>query len=209
MTPEEIVEVLAANGWTADIVKRSEVKDLVAVESSGLLKCVDGRPSDSPEMRGPKALGGIYAIASLRGVQTIEGLQEIVSEVKAAGHAPSVHGDGHAAAMGCGYFKLWSQGELPGLAPPEFTAEEGKQAVVDAGGTYETLIGEHLEESVMINLVSDTTLEPNADAQRFVVDAWITGKFGLDVPTYLTLAATTVKKLNGPLKARIIVPDPA
>ena len=41
--------------------------------------------------------------------------------------------------------------------------------------------------------------------QRFVVDAWITGEFDLDVPTYLTLAVETVERLNGPKVAQIIV----
>jgi hypothetical protein len=49
------------------------------------------------------------------------------------------------------------------------------------------------------------TLEPQ-EAQRFVVDGWITGTFDLDVGQYLTLAAQTVELLNGPLVARIIVP---
>jgi len=56
----------------------------------------------------------------------------------------------------------------------------------------------------MINLVSKTTLEPKED-QCFVVDAWITAEFDLDVPTYLTLAAETVERLNGPKIAVIIV----
>ena len=56
----------------------------------------------------------------------------------------------------------------------------------------------------MINLIPKTTLVPKED-QRFVVDAWITGEFDLDVPTYLTLAVETVERLNGPKVAQIIV----
>ena len=59
---------------------------------------------------------------------------------------------------------------------------------------------------MMINFVPDTTLEPNADDQRFVVDGWVAEKFGLDIATYLTLSATTVEKLGGPTVAKIIVP---
>ena len=44
-----------------------------------------------------------------------------------------------------------------------------------------------------------------ADRERFVVDAWITGEFDLDVPTYLTLAVETVERLNGPKVAQLIV----
>lgn len=207
VTPQEIVDALTARGWKAEIVSREDVADLVDVDADGLIKCVDGRLSDHEGMRGPKALGGIYAIASLRGVTDLAGLTAIVSEVKEAGHVPSVHGDDHAEprAMGCGYFKLWSTGKLDGLELPAYSAEEGRAAVIEAGGVYETLEGGHAEAEVVINLVPDTTLEPKTN-QRFVVDAWIAGKFDLDVPRYLVLSAQTVELLNGPLVARIVVP---
>lgn len=206
MSPQQIVEALIARGWNAEIVLAASVDDLVPVDSSGLMKCVDGRPSDHPGMRGPKALGGIYAIASLRGIGTTDGISDVVNEVTDAGHVPSVHGDGHNDAMGCGYFKLWSEGQLLDLDPPQFSAEEGKQTVLDTGGIYETLIGDHDEKVVMINLVPDTTLEPKADDQRFVVDGWVADTFALDVGTYLTLGAVTVEKLGGPMSAKIIIP---
>lgn len=207
MNAEQIVEALQGRGWEAAIQSQSEVDDLVKVDASGLMKCVDGRLSDHSAMNGPKTLGGVYAIASLRGASTVEALAKIVQEVKDAGHMPSVHGDDHAdpPPMGCGYFKLWSTGKLDGLEPPKYSSEEGKAAVLEAGGVYEQLTGAHSESEVVINLVPDTTLEPKKD-QRFVVDGWIAGKFDLDVPTYLTLAAQTVELLKGPKKARIIVP---
>ena len=91
-----------------------------------------------------------------------------------AGYVPSVHGDEHAhpAPMGCGFFKLWSLGQLPGLDAPDYNSEQGQAKVLGAGGVYETLEGSHSESKVMINLVADKTLEPKAD-QRFVVDAWV------------------------------------
>ena len=207
MTPEEIKQALESRGWTASIVSADDVDDLVDVDADGLMKCVDGRLSDHPGMRGPKTLGGIYAIASLRGITSLDGLRDIVAEVQDAGHVPSVHGDDHAdpPPMGCGYFKLWVTGQLDGLELPEYTAEQGRNAVLGAGGVYEELQGGHAETEVVINLVPDTTLEPQEE-QRFVADAWITGPFGLDVPQYLTLAAQTVELLNGPLVARIVVP---
>ena len=206
MTPTQIVEVLKSRGWEADIVSKADVEDLVEVNSSGLFKCVDGRLSDHGGMQGPKVLGGVYGIAAARNVLDIEGLSNIVAEVAEAGYVPSVHGDEHAhpAPMGCGFFKLWSQSELPGLEPPQYNSEEGQQKVLDQGGVYETLKGSHSESKVMINLVSKTTLVPKED-QRFVVDAWVTGEFNLDVPTYLTLAVETVERLNGPRVAQLIV----
>lgn len=210
MTPEQIVDVLVSRGWTAEIVNKSEVTDLVEVNSDGLFKCVDGRCSDHSGMKGPKVLGGVYGIAATRKVMDLDGLSSIVKEVEAAGYVPSVHGDEHAspAPMGCGFFKLWSLGQLPGLAKPNYDSVEGKSQVLDAGGVYETLEGSHSESKVMINLVPKTTLVPKAD-QRFVVDAWVTGEFDLDVPTYLTLAVETVERLNGPKVAQIIVGQPA
>lgn len=206
MTPQQIVEVLESRGWTAEIVNKLDLTDLVDVNEEGLFKCVDGRCSDHAGMRGPKVLGGVYGVAAARQVMDLEGLREIVHEVAEAGYVPSVHGDQHAdpAPMGCGFFKLWSLGQLPGLDAPEYSSVQGKDNVEDAGGVYETLEGDHSESKVMINLVAKTTLEPKED-QRFVVDAWMTAEFGLDVPTYLTLAAETVERLNGPKVAQIIV----
>ena len=118
MLPQQIIDALIARGWSAEIVEASTVNDLVPIDSGGLMKCVDGRPSDQPGMRGPKALGGIYAIASLRGVGTTAGLTEVVHEVTAVGYVPSVHGDEHSEAMGCGYFKASFRINLP--ASPVF-----------------------------------------------------------------------------------------
>ena len=206
MTPEEIVEVLVSRGWSAEIVNKDQIDDLVDVNAEGLFKCVDGRLSDHDGMQGPKVLGGVYGIAATRGVMDLDGLASIVSEVAAAGYVPSVHGDDHAhpAPMGCGFFKLWSQGQLPGLAVPDYDSEQGHEAVLKVGGVYETLAGGHSESKVMINLVPKTTLVPKPD-QRFVVDAWVTAEFNLDVPTYLTLAVETVERLNGPKVAQLIV----
>jgi hypothetical protein len=206
MTPNQIVEILEGRGWSAEIVTKAQVSDLVEVNSNGLFKCVDGRLSDHPGMQGPKVLGGVYGIAATRRVLDLDGLTGIVGEVTEAGYVPSVHGDDHAhpAPMGCGFFKLWSLGQLPGLDAPSYDSEQGQRQVLNAGGVYETLEGSHSESKVMINLVSKTTLVPKAN-QRFVVDAWITAEFNLDVPTYLTLAVETVERLNGPKVAQIII----
>ena len=207
MTPEDFKTALISRGWEATITTADQVDDLVDVTPEGIMKCVDGRLSDHPAMNGPKSLGGVYAIATLRGVRDLAGLGDIVREVIDAGHTPSVHGDDHAdpPPMGCGYFKLWVTGRLDGLEPPEYDAREGRAAVIGAGGVYEELAGGHAETEVVINLVPGKTLAPQDD-QRFVVDGWVAGTFDLDVPRYLTLAAQTVELLNGPLVARIIVP---
>lgn len=208
MTPQDIVQALESRGWKAEVVKGESVADLVDVNAEGLMKCVDGRGSNHAGMRGPKTLGGLYAIASLRGVTEASDLTAIVSEVRDAGFVPSVHGDDHAepGGMGCGYFKLWSQGKLDGLTPPAFDSELGKATVLEAGGAYEELNGGHSEAEVVINLVAGTTLEPTPDAQRFVVDAWMLGTFNLDAGTYLTLAASTVEQLSETCRsARIVV----
>ena len=81
MTPTQIVEVLQSRGWTAEIVEKSQVEDLVEVNSEGLFKCVDGRLSDHAGMQGPKVLGGVYGIAATRRVLDLEGLTAIVGEL--------------------------------------------------------------------------------------------------------------------------------
>lgn len=204
MEPEQIVEALVGRGWNAKVLKQSELRvPSVKVESTGLFKCVDGRKSDSSAMNGPKTLGGVYALVAARSKGDLASLKEAVAEVEKAGFAPSVHGDGHGA-MGCGFFKLWSTGRFEGLAKPDYDADQGRDAVVGAGGTYETLEGGHSESCVIINLVEGTTYEPESD-QAFVVDAWITKTFDLDVPAYLLRAAETVEKLGGPRVAKVIV----
>eukprot|EP00586_Coscinodiscus_wailesii_P015707 CAMPEP_0172498270 /NCGR_PEP_ID=MMETSP1066-20121228/111449_1 /TAXON_ID=671091 /ORGANISM="Coscinodiscus wailesii, Strain CCMP2513" /LENGTH=443 /DNA_ID=CAMNT_0013271487 /DNA_START=26 /DNA_END=1357 /DNA_ORIENTATION=+ len=209
LTPEDVVGVLKGRGWEAEIANQSEVPKLIPTSEKGLLKCVDGRPSDLSAMDGPKSLGGVYAIATNRGVTSLEGLKAIVQEVKNMRHIPSCHGDEHAhpAPMGCGFFKLWSQGKLDGIPPPNFDSEQGKAAIIEAGGVYEQLKGKHKEKIVYINFVPNTTIAPDGKDQAFVVDAWITAKFNLDVPKYLIAAASTVEQLGGPLKAKLIVPS--
>ncbi|KAL7526411.1 hypothetical protein ACHAWF_001757, partial [Thalassiosira exigua] len=110
--------------------------------------------------------------------------------------------------MGCGFFKLWLTGRFDdmGYPRPEFDADQGASAVKTAGGTIEMHRGRHTEKVVLINLVEGTTLEPQEDDQRFVVDGWCAGKFDLDVPKFLTAAAATVEMLGGPKKAEIVVP---
>lgn len=51
-------------------------------------------------MRGPKVLGGVYAIASMRQKTEASDLAAIVKEVRAAGYEASVHGDGHTDPWG-------------------------------------------------------------------------------------------------------------
>jgi hypothetical protein len=192
----------------------NELVDVAANE--GLLKCVDGRASDHTgegAMRGPKMLGGIYAIASMRGVTQASGLPAIVEEVRNKGYNPSVHGHEHpetgeADSMGCGYFKLWKKGKLAGLKLPEFSGDEGRDTVKGAEGAYEVLSGKHFEAQVVINLVSGKTLEPRPNDQRFIVDGWAIGEFGLDLIQYLGLAASTVEQLSATCRnARVIIPS--
>ncbi len=217
--PTLIQLLLEARGWQVHIVQESDVADeLVPVQKGkGLLKCVDGRASDQKHegaMSGPKMLGGIYAIASLRGVTQASGLAAIVEEVRDKhGYVPTVHGHlhpetGEPDSMGCGYFKLWKRGQLAGLELPEFSGDEGRDAVLAVDGTYEVLEGNHYEAHVVINLVGGKTLEPKPNDQRFLVDGWAIGEFGLDLLTYLGLAVSTVEQLSTTCRSvRIIVPS--
>mmetsp|Transcript_37197 Transcript_37197/g.83789 ORF Transcript_37197/g.83789 Transcript_37197/m.83789 type:complete len:213 (+) Transcript_37197:225-863(+) len=210
LTPEDVVGVLQGRGWEATIVKQSECSDLVPVESSGYLKCVDGRGVDHTNTRGPKMLGGVYAIAHNRGLKTTDDLQDICREVSEKGYIPSVHGDGDGNMLGCGYCKLWLTGKFADLdpvkgAPPTYSADDGA-AAVKAKGQVEMCKGSHAEKFVYINFVEDQTIEPNHDDQKFVVDAWAAMKFDLDVPSYLVTAAATVERLGGPKIAKLVVP---
>ena len=210
LTPEDVVGVLKARGWDATIVegKRSPVP-LVKVDPKGILKCVDGRGSYNKLKRGPKMLGGVYGIANCRGIKTTEELGDICREVKAAGHVPSVHGD-KSGILGCGFCKLWVTDGFAdaglGIEKPDFSAEQGRDAVKNAGGVIENHYGAHAEKVVYINFVEGMTLEPDHNDQRFIVDAWAAVKFKLDIPKYLVTAAVTVEKLaKGQLKKAVII----
>ena len=214
LTPEDVVGVLQGRGWEATIVTEDNCPvPVVDVNPNGILKCVDGRGSDNKAMAGPKMLGGVYGIANCRGIKTTQELGDICREVKAAGHVPSVHGD-ESGILGCGFCKLWVNNEFKdaglGIQMPDFTAEEGRDAVKKAGGVIENHYGAHAEKVVYINFVEGKTLEPDHDDQRFIVDAWAAVKFNLDIPKYLVTAAVTVEKLaKGQLKkAILVVPDP-
>lgn len=184
---------------------------MVPVESSGYLKCVDGRGVDHTNTRGPKMLGGVYAIAHNRGLKTTDDLQDICREVSKKGYVPSVHGDCDGNMLGCGYCKLWLTGKFADLdavkgAPPTYSADDGAAAVKTATGQVEMCKGSHAEKFVYINFVEDQTIEPNGDDQKFVVDAWAANKFDLDIPSYLVTAAATVERLGGPKIAKLVVP---
>jgi hypothetical protein len=209
MKPHQIKKALEDRGWHAKILGQGQLglAPLKAEPNTGgLFKCVDGRKSDKNGMHGPKTLGGVYALVAARGQLDKASLEQAAQDVVNAGYVPCVHGDnGDAGINGCGFFKLWSKGRLEALPKPEYDACEGRDVVRGAGGDYETLDGAHSESCVIINLVPDTTYAPQDD-QSFVVDAWITAMFDLDPGAYLTRAAETVEKLNGPRVAKIIVP---
>jgi len=213
LTPEDVVGVLQGRGWKAEIKEAADSPvSLVKVNPKGILKCVDGRGSDNKAMAGPKMLGGVYGIANCRGIKTTQELSNICKEVKAAGHVPSVHGD-ESGIMGCGFCKLWVTGGFDdvglGIEKPNFTAQEGADAVKAAGGVIENHYGAHAEKVVYINFCEDMTLEPDHDDQRFIVDAWVAIKFNLDVPKYLVTAAATVEKLTkGSLKKAVLIVPP-
>lgn len=216
LTPEDVVGVLQSRGWEAEIIKQSDfpADELIPTKSTGLFKCVDGRlsPYGYEKMNGPKVLGGVYGIAATRGVTTTDGLCQIVNEVKEH-YVPSCHGDhlNECKSDGCGFFKLWRNGKLDGCPKPEYDSSTGKDHVEKNGGVYGNVEDKHTEKCVAINFVPNMTLAPTIDKEDgkqkyFIVDAWICEKFNLDVPKYLTMAASTVEQLNGPKIAKLIVP---
>lgn len=202
VTPEALEKILKSRGWKISAEKPGGI---VNVTENGLLKCVDGRMSQESAMDGPKALGGIYAIASLRGATSLYDLKAITKEV-AERYKPCVHGDDHGP-LGCGYFKLWKTGQLPGVRPPEYSGGEARKTVLKAGGVYEWLDGDHQETYTIINFRPKTTFKP-VEAQRFVLDAWLADEdeYDLGMDDYLTLAAETVERLRPAAMIAKIVP---
>jgi len=136
VTAEDIVEVPKGRGREAEIVKESTMLALIRTSPTGLLKYVNGRPSDMSSMDGPNSLGGVYAITINRGITNIDGLNNFIEEFMAKSCGPSVHGDDHPhpSPVGYAFFKLWSLGKLEGVKPPNFDSQEELAAVLEANG---------------------------------------------------------------------------
>eukprot|EP00586_Coscinodiscus_wailesii_P013263 CAMPEP_0172505546 /NCGR_PEP_ID=MMETSP1066-20121228/187242_1 /TAXON_ID=671091 /ORGANISM="Coscinodiscus wailesii, Strain CCMP2513" /LENGTH=206 /DNA_ID=CAMNT_0013282189 /DNA_START=123 /DNA_END=740 /DNA_ORIENTATION=+ len=191
---KDIITLLRGRGWTASSITETQFTSpaLIRTSPQGLLKSSDVRRGRSHNDDGPKIPGGVYAIATNRGVTTTDGLKAIVREVANAGHVPSV------PARGGSFFKLWSEAKMPagGMAkkPPEFNAAEGEAAVLAAGGVVVEERRWEEETVVYFNLVPDTTISPEKGGDGvLVVDVWIANKFKMNEATYLETAARFVE----------------
>jgi len=80
--------------------------------------------------------------------------------------------------------------------------ERVKEIVLEEGGAYVELEGEHQEQFTAINYVFNMTLEP--DDSYFIVDVWAADLFGIDQERLLANATEVVKKLNGPAAVKVI-----
>lgn len=183
---------------------RREMKDrLVRVQPGGLGPCGDGRMAlDGRKLFGPKILGGVLGVVA-QGLgknpgETVkeEDIRLACKIVRTAGFTPSIHGDTRHGESGCGFGRLWSQGELTGLPRLGVSLERIREIVIEEGGEYVVLDGEHEETFVAINYVRDTTFQP--DGSCFIVDAWAAKIFGINQRAMLTTAAEVVRKLGGP-----------
>jgi len=197
-TLEQLVENLRANGWE---IKLGDKNKLVSVEQGSAVHCVDGRKGDKPDlMRGPKIQGGVLGVAALmfkdRKSVGEEELRAAVTKIKELGFLPGVHGDDHNNELGCGFGKLWRQGELSGLPRLDVNLEQARKVVEEQGGVYVELVGEHEEQVVRVNLMAGKTLVPEEDG--FKLDAWFAEKAGIDTIALLENAVETVEKLGGP-----------
>ena len=174
---------------------------LVKVERGGLGFCVDGRQAGI-SLLGPKIQGGILGVAALglgKGKDDIIGEDDIraaCERVRNAGFTPSVHGDKGHGKRGCGMGRLWADGQLENLPKLGVSLERVSEIVIEEGGRYVELEGGHEEQFVVINYVSDMTLEP--DGTMFILDAWAAELFGIDQNRMLQNAAEVVRKLKGP-----------
>ncbi|MFH0942602.1 MAG: cadmium-containing carbonic anhydrase [Candidatus Beckwithbacteria bacterium] len=146
---------------------------LVAVEVDGLGLCVDGRTAGK-KLRGPKIQGGVLGVMALgigRGDESA--VREAIKIIKTAGFRPSVHGDEHHHEEGCGFGRLWSEGKLDNLPRLEISLARVREIVLEEGGEYVVLLGDHREKKVVVNFVENMTLEP--DGSSFILDAWVAG----------------------------------
>jgi hypothetical protein len=196
-----VSELLKQRGWE---IRGGNREGLVKVEAQGLVHCVDGRKGDKEDkMRGPKLQGGVLGVMALgvkRGDK--QGLREAVRVVKEKGYVPGIHGDQDHGGEGCGFGKLWSQGQLEDLPKLELTPEEMREVVEEMGGAYVELSGGHEEKLVRANLVKGMTLVPEGDS--FGLDVWAAEELGIDSFELVKNAVETVEKLNGPKIIEII-----
>lgn len=200
---------LLAQGWEVRAGDKHALKD---VKADGAIHCVDGREyideAQPNIMRGPKVQGGVLGVAALLIKSgSAEGIKNAVQKVQAAGYIAAVHGDehnshadhGHPAqpANGCGFALKWYAGALATLKSTklEISPEAAKKIVMDSGGQFVILPGDHTEKIVRLNFVEDKTYEP--DGTAFNLDVWFADTIGMDAEALMRNAADTVLTLLG------------
>jgi len=191
-----------SRGWR---VERRDSGLLVPVSGLKIANCVDGRPDEDGLLTsnpGPKIQGGAYGVAAvvLRD-GSAEGLRTTVSRIQSIGFTAGVH-SGHHGILDCGFFRLWSEGKLPGLPELQVAPEEAARIVQEAGALLLPLVGDHVEKVVRINTIPGHTMNP--DGTAFNLDLWLAELFDTDPTSILENAMNTVEGLNGPRIAEVI-----
>ena len=224
----DVYGALVKQGWPVVPGDADDMKALVSVDPvNGAVHCVDGRSVISADgvdqaalqglMLGPKVQGGALGVAALMLKNGREwGMRKAVQFINLAGYKASAHGDTGHGQSGCGFGKLWEQGNLETLgrwpeagSRLEIGVVKATGEVQKAGGKYITLEGEHKEEFVRLNFVADKTFVP-VPADKFVpdkraynLDVWFPVRLaqeadydnGIDPEALMSNAAETVRKL--------------
>ncbi len=183
-------------GWTVEYGHRRE---LIRVTDKRVL-CADGRN----RMPSPTLIGGLWgAMAMSRegGGHDIFAFRRVQQIAARAGLILGIHGDGHGPITGCGFFRLWSTGELKGKTYP-FLLGESEVKSIQQQVPHILLPGHHEEKILNVNLLPGYTPHPNPHAFRW--DAWVTNPLDIDPAGCARATRKTIELLSPVRRVRII-----
>lgn len=200
-------------GWTVEELSRNKAL-LEPVPIGSFVGCGDGREvtHKDPEilkryMLGPKIFGAISGVSMLVSDGTRNGISTACDKIKSLGFFPASHGDNHHDLNGCGQNGVWEKGKYPNLPPMQVTREEIKEIVSESQGAYVNHQDDHAEKYLDINLVPNTTQEP--DGQKFHEDLWFIKMLVDDNPDKMKkameLMALTIENLSDSVRTVRII----
>lgn len=207
MNYEDYSRLFLSYGWE---VTYGDKQDLVFMQQGGAELCGDGRfPAgniDRTWLLGPQLFGGTLGQANLLALQNrvdtdLSHLDQAISNTRGEGFIPGVH-DIHEVDVHCGEQVVVRQGGV--YTYQNFSAEEGKQRVLSAGGVHIELADQHAENDLRWNLIPGMTGIPNARDQHFHTDVPRLEWFGISPEVLVAAAVGTIVQLNSPVRKVVI-----
>ncbi len=187
---------------------------LSKVVVDGYNHCGDGRGlagivQNKVKVLGPKVFGATIGLADIMAADeredrtSLHHLEKAIFRVKGFGFTPSYHNI-NKHEVHCGQQAKMVNPGIKGLPPQEFTPLEAAERIRERGGDNINLKGEHEETELLFNLVESTTRVPDANNQRFCVDAWFLQRLGISSQVIVSSIVETASLLSRVNTVRIM-----